>query len=499
MVNNGTTNIDYIAIIQVDDDNKTNFKRVPIEQDFLLENLEEILEDKNANVLKMQRIMGAKFLPNNRKVLNFCAPHEYDDRFISKCAYPKAISPGEYSKMIDDEIASAPAHLWDKNNRRYLSQEEIINRVRERFIIKTKREYFERARRYIYATNYERAMSEKVSLLSGVKMYSTDTIGWTHFDYLVSDDIAIHLATNFCYGTSAYFRLCLCYKGINVLPYSFLVTYYYASQYELARYTRSYPANRDSWDRAFLFVEETANLASRSPAEFIEKWILNEVSMMMKGLREILNSPSRFIGKCQKAAGIPVSERVHRVRNMDLTESRQYAILTDEMDIAVKAEKISGAVNFLDNLSKLSEEIIDIKDTIEEIRTLAQSLLPEMSSMLIRIDEHISQLEVEKKKNVDSLTAVQRQLTPHEKRIKRREENARKENGFCYTDLIRQEYSKKHPIYVELVEKENTLIKEINHLTGEISLRQSFYNEISSCKKTITDAGIDENIKKDSY
>jgi len=493
MTNNGTTNIDYIAIIRVDDNNKTVFERIPIEQNHLIESLEKELVDKNATVLMMQRIMEDEFHPTIRKFFNFCAPHEYSDRYIPKCTYPKAINPEEYSKMVDTEIAKAPTRLWDKNSNRYLSEAETIRRVVEAFNINTKIDYLRSAKRYIYATNYERTMNEKVSPLSGIKMYSTDTIGWTHFDYQVTDEVAIHLATNFCYGTSAYFRLCLCYKGINILPYSFLVTYYYASQYELARYTRSYRAERDSWERAFLFVEETANLASKSPEEFVERWIRNEVEMMMKGLRIILRKPSEFIVKCQKSAGDSISERAHLVRNMELTESTHYAILKDEMELTIKAEKISGAVNFLDNLLKLSDEILEIKDTIKEIRTLAQSILPEIRSMLMKIEEHINQLEVEKKKKEDSLTAVQRQLAPHEKVIKRREDKAMKENGVCYPGLIRQEYSDEHPIYGELVEKENTLQKDINQLIGEINLRQSFYDEIASCKKTITDAGIDEN------
>lgn len=493
MNNNGTTNINYIAVIKVDENNKTIFERIPVEQNPIIESLENELADKNATVLMMQRIMEGEFRTKVRKTYNFCAPHEYHEHFIPKCTYPKAITPMEYEQMINDEIIKSPTRLWDKIKRRYLTEEETIYRAIENLNIETKSKYFESAKRFIYATNYERAMSERVSPLSGVKMYSTDTIGWTHFDYQVTDEIAIHLATNFCYGSSAYFCLCLSYKGINILPYSLLVSYYYASQYDLARYTRSYRAERDSWERAFLFVEETANLASSSPNEFIQKWVLNEVAIMMKGLREILNSPSRFIRKCQQAAGIAIKERVHRVRNMELAESSQYAILTDEMDLAVKAEKISGAVNFLDNLSKLSEEILDIRDTIEEIRSLAKSILPEIQSMLMKIEEHISRLEVEKKKESDSLTAVQRQLAPHEKVIKRREEKELKENGSCYPDKIRKEYCEKHPIYGELVEKESNLQKEINRLTGEINLRHSFYNEIASCKKTITDAGIDEN------
>ena len=95
MTNNGTTNIDYIAIIRVDDNNKTEFERIPIEQNPLLESLEKELVDKNATVLMMQRIMEDEFHPTIRKFFNFCAPHEYRDRYIPKCTYPKAINPDD--------------------------------------------------------------------------------------------------------------------------------------------------------------------------------------------------------------------------------------------------------------------------------------------------------------------------------------------------------------------------------------------------------------------
>ena len=53
-------------------------------------------------------------------------------------------------------------------------------------------------------------------------MWSTDTRGWSDFSYKVTDDVTITLGTNFGFGSAAYFKLNLRYKGINILPNGFI-------------------------------------------------------------------------------------------------------------------------------------------------------------------------------------------------------------------------------------------------------------------------------------
>ena len=105
-------------------------------------------------------------------------------------------------------------------------------------------------------------------------MYSTDTLGWSDFTYKVTDDVTITIGTNFGYGQSSYFHLGLCYKGIDVLPYSFVTKYYYANMADIIRYTRLYEVKHDSWNVAFEFVERMANLATANPDAFIEETIV---------------------------------------------------------------------------------------------------------------------------------------------------------------------------------------------------------------------------------
>ena len=77
------------------------------------------------------------------------------------------------------------------------------------------------------------------------------------------------------------FFLWLKYKGIDILPYSYVVKYYYANRMDIHRYTRMYDVTRDSWNLSFKFVEETANSAADDEESFVNRYILNEINQMV--------------------------------------------------------------------------------------------------------------------------------------------------------------------------------------------------------------------------
>jgi hypothetical protein len=112
--------------------------------------------------------------------------------------------------------------------------------------------------------------------------------------FLITDDIEIKIHTNFGFGWSSYFYLGLTYKGIKILPYSFFVKYYYADRRDIARYTRLYSTEHESWNYAFNFVENVAEQAAEGDESFATEFIMNEVNEMVYCLRRILNNPKDY-------------------------------------------------------------------------------------------------------------------------------------------------------------------------------------------------------------
>ena len=67
-----------------------------------------------------------------------------------------------------------------------------------------KESFYKKAKKYIYASNYQEK-TEAIKKDPNIKMYSTDSIGWSEFKYSINEDITIQIKTNFGYGKSSYF------------------------------------------------------------------------------------------------------------------------------------------------------------------------------------------------------------------------------------------------------------------------------------------------------
>ena len=216
-------------------------------------------------------------------------------------------------------------------------------------------------------------------------MFSTDTLGWSNFTYQVTDEIIITLGTNFGYGKASYFRLGLSYKGIDILPYSYMVKYYYANRRDLLRYTRLYDVAHDSWNLAFSFVEKAANMASESAEEFVRHWILNEVEDMVHRLHGVLENPDDYIQDILNKTGEKADCDYFTVRNMYSNEKRRYGVFPEEMTMAIRSEKLTGALDFLGNLSALSATLPEIEAYIAEIKEMAVAIIPELDEMVKKL------------------------------------------------------------------------------------------------------------------
>ena len=70
-----------------------------------------------------------------------------------------------------------------------------------------------------------------------------------------------------------------------------------------------------------------------------------------------------------------------RIRNMNNEEKDCYGVFPEEMTLAICAEKVTGALDFLENLSQLSTLVPEINHYIKEIKEMAIAVIPKIDAM----------------------------------------------------------------------------------------------------------------------
>lgn len=498
MADRKTANIDYLCVIR-ENDGKTTFETIDIPASTeLLSKLEGMVENENATVLDMQAQMNVAFPEAERRSYNYVSPYAYSSSYIAMTFYPTKVTFEEYQQ----EMASTKESLverFTKLNERLrqnpgLFQTKLAQYLKEMLddhARSLKKSYFSTARRFIYASNYARTLSE-VKAEGDVRMYSTDTLGWSDFTYKVTDDITIHLGTNFGYGSASYFRLNLRYKGIDILPYSYMVRYYRANRRDILRYTRLYDVAHDSWNTAFGFVRETANLAAESAPEFVSRWILNEVREMVHGLHGILEDPGFYIRDAVNHAGQKADCQFLSVRNMDEVEKRRYGVYPEEMTMAYQAEKITGALDFLSNLAALSEILPEVREAVSEIQDLAVAVIPKLDGMVTKITAKVAVLHETKATKEVILASVRKELEPHEKAVTELYESRGEERKWWMRSDFESLYAGQHKDYAAKKAEEKEISDEVYKLADEIRMRENFREGLMECRQRVKDAGLIE-------
>lgn len=501
---NKTANIDYICIIR-EDNGKTIFETldIPASTD-LVSRLEGLTNNDNASVLDMQAQMNLAFTENQRRPINYISPYSYGNSYVDIAYYPTALSFSEYNEKLTEkrdwvrEYFSHNHHNHEtvqiEDSARYQAelnqyQEEEVSRLSKNM----KQDYLRVAKRFICASNYMRTVHQAM-VLGDVRMYSTDTLGWSNFTYQVTNDITITLGTNFGYGSASYFRLGLRYKGIDILPYSYMVKYYYANRRDLLRYTRLYDVAHDSWNLAFSFVEEAANQAAESAEEFVRVWILNEIKDMVHRLHGVLDNPDDYIMDILNKTDEKADCDYFTVRNIDSVERSRYGVCPEEMTMAIRAEKLTGALDFLSNLAMLSTTLPEVEAYIGEIKEMAVAIVPELDVMVRKITAKVA-LQQEEKAQLDvKLAMLQKELEPHEKRIDYLYEHRGEDKKWFSRSHFETSYAECHKDYAEMKAQETETNKHIVKLAEEIWMRAFFRDNLQECRRRVSDASlVDDN------
>ncbi len=232
--------------------------------------------------------------------------------------------------------------------------------------IRIKSLFMEQLRAYNLELTYDECEEEKTILA-----YSHRRIGFRYLTFKLDENIEIGFKSNFGYGSASYFYTILTYRGLDIIPFSEWVEFYYANLAELNHYSAKHFPDNEDWQDAMEYGEEAYNLAHLSEEKFVEKYLINECSALVGGLESILSGQKfEFMN----------SRRIYT----QLTE-------TGTELVCFKGEKISGALDFI---SKIEEFCVytNMHQFIARIEDCNKKLLPiligESDSVQISLDEH---------------------------------------------------------------------------------------------------------------
>lgn len=479
----------YIAVVSKQDNGLLKLTREKILNDYIdvVDNLQEMNNNPNRTVLDMQQTFLRAF--PRKEYFSVCWPYSYDASYIGGGGgYPEIRTYDEYNALLTSERNRLNLS-YPKNARKVEEELESYKRY-------LKYEFIQQSLRYIHSYNFIQA-SFKIQNKYQTIMLSAEKIGWTNYRYEANEDVVISISTNFGYGNSSYFLLAMQYKGIDILPYSAIIKYYYANAIELRRCTRQYYLDRDSWNIAFDFVVENANMAKMNPQKFIEDFIVNEINEMILGLKNIINHPDTEIKRFLDASRNKILNGYSFcVRNINEMEIKDYEVYKDEMEIAIKAEKITGSLLFLEKLSELVEIFPTIQKSITEIKLLNTQLIPELEEKMSKIhktiEEKTKQLEKLNKQLEEleeQIKDVDAQIKPHKELIQKLKEECK---DYEKQKEAEEKYRSDNPRYKELCsikeelqKKKGNLQNEIYKLDRRIGKRKEFIYRLEKCQNNI--------------
>lgn len=420
-----------------------------------------------------------------RTSFSLCFPYEYNSSFVDSIHCPKKISYQSIKETEEQYIYSIIPRFYSKAR----SEKEWMNFIKEKISVLEKphkRKFVDYAIRYIKCMHLQNAI-DKAKSNPKIVMYSSDSIGWTTFDYTINDDIQVQVRTNFVYGSAAYFYLAIKYRDIVLIPYSDLVHYYYAEMKDFISYTRSYVCRRDSWYFALTYVAEFANQVKQSPKEFVHKYIISEITEMMKGLESILHHPEEILNGIKDSKIDYISLRV--IRPFDTIDFELFEVLPVESMSVFKAEKITSALLFIETLRKLTDFCSELDNVINRIQDMNISIYPEVIAVIESVKKDLVPLEKEQEKNLKQLDFIENVINGHMKRIEQivehRKKWAKKYNKSFDKVDIEEDYEKKHPNYIKALKEKEIFLEKTSKTRQTIIKRKSLLNRMIRCENRL--------------
>lgn len=480
-------NIDYIGVVK-ENDGRYTYEQVEIKRsEELIATLNAMLENPNRTLLDLQDCFTTHFGVKPKTAYDCCLPYTYDSSYIGYVCLPEMMTFDQYQVKKQEIVDKVKKEFEEraKNNTTFynVTSESLEHEINSRITNWSeclKEEFYSKAIHYIQAADFT-ATTELIKGNGRVRMLSHEHIGWRTIKHSISDDLIITINTNFGYGTSSYFLFKVCYKGIDLLPYSLLVKYYYAGIAEIKRCTRSYRPDRDNWALAMDFVADIGNKTQAGELSFVKDWLKHEIDEMTSRLYAINANPKSVLDDIK---GRPVDYNGLRcVRGLGKGELKQFERYPDEMSIAFKASKLTAALDLIDKLQVAGEVYAPALEAIDKIKDINRLFAPELEKWIAKILSKIESLSSELLQPKEQLALVEEDLKPHNEEIDKiyqADINPRKSR-----DTAINEYRQKHSEFAELENSRNKLVAKIDSINSRIRTYNDFAFVLQDCYQRI--------------
>lgn len=483
-------NIDrtHIIVLQEIDGQLKNVELPITRPEQFIAELEAMIENSNRTVWDMQSLFSSRF-SKGVAYLDYIHPYSYNSSYVGGIRYPNMTGYDELRKSWTDighsarEFYLASCKENGKTPESSIAFQEETKSI-ENLKKRQKQNFFGEAMRWIDAICYNE-MASQLNRNSSVKMYSKENIGWSSFTHQINDDIKIALKTNFGFGSAAYFLMAIQYKGLDILPYSYIVKYYKAVMADIVRCTRSYSPCRDSWSASFDFLSDFVNNSIADPNSFVESYIMREVTEMIQGLEAIAVNPKGFIERIGSRNADPC---VINVRPMFGDDRVRMQLYPDETPILFKVEKITGALGFLTSLTAIAKEVSAVQSHIDRLLEINLSLYPEVQDAIVKITGKVNEQTAIKTNLESQIEILSMKLAPFEEEVSRLRAESNPERPF-----IMSQYDVDHPDYAELkvqkselqsqLYKVDRLINDLSSFVCTLNRSLSKLNEVKQYKE----------------
>ncbi|KFC24563.1 hypothetical protein [Chryseobacterium sp. FH1] len=235
----------------------------------------------------------------------------------------------------------------------------------------------------------------KLRETKNVLIISNKIGGWSNPKYQIPEDFSLEVKSNFGYGRASYFYVTIKYKNVNITPFSDWLYYRFCKFFEINGYTKKYHSIGDlnkkiifysSWNEVVDFAYKTIKLIEDDLDTFIQNYIIDELRLMIEGLINISkydNFDFYDIYSKNNLNEIPAFKRVN-LRGEELLEFR--------------TEKILGAIDFIEDITKIND-LINLQSYIIEIEKISKMFFP----VALQEFERITLIYLDKKEEYDIL------------------------------------------------------------------------------------------------
>lgn len=425
---------------------KVDFVELEFKYQSLLDELECMANNPNRTVMEMQDFVMNSPLRLLERDYNFC---DFLDGTYQWVTCVQKISRSEYMARIAE---------CEKNNGEACAI-QYASDMRHDYFLSIKNHVLP----YMIQEKYDELAKDP-----SVVAFSHRRVGWAAPSFKLNEDLQVDYLTNFGYGMSSYFYSQIYYKGIGILPYSDWVHYYNASTSDIVRYTRRHLLENKEWINAMDVTAKIYNYAMSNPDDFVKHFILNEVEEMVSGLEKILKSSGQY----QVIYSFFNKNRALRIEGDELTR--------------FKGEKISGALNFLDQLCRLAPICGSVTSYLNRIMNCNLSVRSELKQVVTSKSVILEKLIEEIEKEQPVWDAINEKLREYNRmreemyNLLKNEQEFQGMSDMCIRYHIDKRFDEQHKEYLQIKAEYEAESKKYYDLCAKRGKAQQFVQELQT-------------------